>query len=264
GQFLQRFDSRVKHLVAFDGVTGWGVDVSGTPRILEMDDLECAQTLLWVQTGRWLAERGPFTIAVLPEETTDRQISLQLQLKGGVKQARLILDRVTGLPLVLERKWYAGVESWKFEDYQQMRGIALAHKVVHTAGAQVATWVIHEVCEVEAGGKDIYKPVFTRPKDTQVSPSLPASVPIKRVAGGHLFVRPKINGQDVGWFALDTGTGAGMTIAPAAADRLKLPSFGKVVSVGTGKAETTTYRQGATFELGPVTIAQTIYVEMPK
>src|SRR5215472_6162771 len=39
GQFLRRLDSRVKDLAAFDGVVGWGVDVSGTPRILEMDDL---------------------------------------------------------------------------------------------------------------------------------------------------------------------------------------------------------------------------------
>src|SRR5262249_2749617 len=65
GQFLQKLDSRVKELVAFDGITGWGVDASGTPRVLEMDDLESAQTLIWVQTGRWLLEEGPFTVALL-------------------------------------------------------------------------------------------------------------------------------------------------------------------------------------------------------
>src|SRR5262249_19153611 len=75
---------------------------------------------------------------------------------------------------------------------------------------------------------------------------------------------PKINGRDVGWFALDTGTGAGMAIAPAVANQLQLPAFGKVVSVGAGKPETTAFRQGASFELGPVTIAQTTYVEMPQ
>src|SRR5262249_21858655 len=80
GQFLQRLDGRAQDLVAFDGVTGWAVDVSRTPRILEMDDLESAQTHLWVQTGRWLAEDGPFTITVVDGELGADRISLRLRL----------------------------------------------------------------------------------------------------------------------------------------------------------------------------------------
>jgi hypothetical protein len=263
GQFRRRIDTRLKDLVAFDGVTGWGVDTSGMPRILEMDDLEATQTLVWVLTGRWLAEDGPFSITVAPAETTDRRIGLRLRLKAGVKDAHLILDRSTGLPLLLRWPWHVGEETWEFHDYRKTLGVVLAHKVVRTSGRQLATSVIRRVSEVRARGEEAYKPMLTRPDDTRFDRAVSASVPIQRVVTGHLFVRPKINGRDVGWFALDTGTGAGMTIAPSAADDLHLPCFGKVVSVGAGKTEATAFRQAATFELGPVTITGTTYVEMP-
>jgi hypothetical protein len=264
GEFLQRIDCGVHDLVAFDGVTGWGVDPSGTPRILEMDDLEGAQTLMWVQTGRWLAADGPFTITVVAGACNNRTIRLHLQLKGGVKDAYLDVDRLTGLPVQLRRRWHVGDETWEFANYRITRGVALAHKIVHTTGADVGSCVIHTVRDVSPGGGDAYKPALVRPSDTRFNRAAPAAVPIKRDASGFLFVRPKIDGQDIGWFVLDTGTGAGMTIAAAVADKLHMPSFGKKAFVGTGKPEQpSAFRQGATFGLGRVTISGTVYLEMP-
>jgi hypothetical protein len=263
GQFRRQIQSQVKDLVAFDGLSGWGVDASGTPRILELDDLEAAQTLVWVLTGHWLADQGPFSISIVPSMNTDSRVGLRLRLKTEVKDAHVILDRTTGLPLLLRRPWHSGEETWEFQDYRKTLGMVLAHKIVRTSGHRRATYVIRTASEVRAGGENVYKPVLTRPDDTRFDGTIPASVPIERVATGHLFVRPKINGRDVGWFALDTGTGAGMTIAPAAADDLRLPSFGKVASIGAGKPEVTSFRRGTTFQLGPVTVSGTTYVEMP-
>jgi hypothetical protein len=263
GQFLRRIDSRVKELVAFDGLTGWGVDVTGTPRILEMDDLESAQVPVWVQTGRWLALDGLFTITLVPNETTDQRIALRLQLKSSGRDARMILDRSTGLPLLLRQPGHAGDETWEFQDYRKAEGMMLAHKLVQAHGPQSATWLVRNVRAIEASD-NTYKPVLTRPDDTRFDRAAPVTVPIKRGPSGHLYVRPKVNGRDVGWFALDTGTGSGMTITAAAADTCGMESFGQVVAVGAGKPQMSVYRQGATFELGPVAISQLTYVEMPR
>jgi hypothetical protein len=228
-----------------------------------MDDLEKAQTAVWVQTGSWLAENGPLTITLLAGETNESRIGLGLEFPSSGKSARLILDRATGLPRVLRRRWAVGDETWEFQDYRKTAGGMIAHKVVHTTGAQVSTAVINTVREVPAGSADVYKPVLTRPDDTRFDASVPAAVPIKRSTSGHLFVQPKINGKEVGWFALDTGTGSGMVITKVAADELQMPAFGKVVSVGAGKPEASVFRHGETFQLGPVTISQANYTEMP-
>jgi hypothetical protein len=264
GKFRRRITSDISDLVAFDGVTGWGVDFTGVPRVLEMENLESAQTLLWVQTGYWLAADAPFTITLLPEETTERRISLRLELKSRVKEARLILDRTTGLPLSLRRTGRAGEETWDFQDYRQCAGIQLPHKLVQSSGPEKATWIVEDVREAPAGDDHIYQPVLTPPADTRFDASAPVVVQIKRSPTGHLYVHPRINGRDVGWFALDTGTGSGMTISAAAADAPGMRSFGQIVAVGAGKPEVTAFRQGTSFELGPVSIGPLTYVEMPR
>jgi hypothetical protein len=263
GKFLRRIESRVNDLVAFDGVTGWGVDFTGVPHVLEMDDLESAQTPLWVQTGYWLADDGPFTITFVPEETTECRLCLRLQLKSRVKDSRLLLDRATGLPLSLRRQGRGREETWEFQDYRKTDGIQLARRLVQISGPDKATFVIDKVRAAPPDDDRAYKPVLTRPDDTRFDRTAPVSVPIKSSATGHLYVHPRINGQDVGWFALDTGTGSGMTIAPAAADKLGMASFGEFVVVGAGKPQASVYRQGNTFELGPMSIGPLTYVQMP-
>jgi hypothetical protein len=264
GKFLRHINSRINALVAFDGHTGWGVDFTDVPRVLEMEDLESVQIPIWVQTGHWLAEDGPFMISLVPSETTEDRIGLRLELKSRVKEAHLVLDRSTGLPLKLRRRGRAGDETWEFQDYRKTQGIQFAHKLVQTSGPQVETWVIDSVRSAPTGDDHVYKPMLTRPHDTRFDHTAPVSVPIKRSPSGHLYVHPKINGQDVGWFALDTGTGSGMTITPAAAAALGMESFGQVVAVGAGKPEASVYRQGTAFELGPVSIGPLTYVEMPR
>src|SRR5580692_10076148 len=64
GRFVQTIRLGRDQIVGFDGTTAWGVDWSGTPHVLELADLETVQTEMWIRTGRWLAEDGPFHISV--------------------------------------------------------------------------------------------------------------------------------------------------------------------------------------------------------
>src|SRR5205085_6511754 len=105
-----------------------------------------------------------------------------------------------------------------------------------------------------------YKAPAARPDDTRFAPGPSPAVAVKRVATGHLFVRPEVNGKDVGWFALDTGSGVGMSVAPGVADRLGLPAVGRVVRGGAGKPGPAAVRRGESFRLGAVTIAGSHYV----
>src|SRR5262245_44454057 len=65
GHFVRRTQTRWAEVAGFDGTTGWGLDHSGAPRVLELEDQELPQSIVWITTGRWLAADSPFTVRVL-------------------------------------------------------------------------------------------------------------------------------------------------------------------------------------------------------
>lgn len=264
GRFIQKIHLRRDQVAAFDGVTAWAVDWSGTPRVLELADLEFEQTATWMRTGRWLAEDGPFHIELANDPGNATQVRLHVRLKHGLREMELLVDRVTWLPTRLTARHLGSDDVWEFGEYRSALGMKLAHRVVRRFGGSANTYEIRTVRPAPTTPADPFKPVLDRPRDTEFRASAPARFELKQGSGGHLFVRPKVNGADVGWFALDTGTGAGMTISPVVADRLGMPAFGKIVQGGAGKLGIGKLHEGKTFELGSMTIHNSIYVELPQ
>jgi hypothetical protein len=86
---------------------------------------------------------------------------------------------------------------------------------------------------------------------------------MKRTPSGHFFVKGMVNGQDVGWFALDTGTGAGQTINRKVADRLGLCSFGSTVFGGAGRENRIQLREAVSLQVGPACAAAPVFYELP-
>jgi hypothetical protein len=263
GRFVQRIEGRLSETIAFDGTQGRGVDWSRTPRILAMEDLEVPQLVVWVQTGRWLAKDAPLIVRILDQQPDERQVGLGLRTATGAMEADLLLDRTSWLPTRFSRRCASGTESWEFQDFRRFHGFALPQRVTRTHGGLADRFEITSVRRAPTTAANPYQLDLKRPKDTKFDPTKSQPIKLKRAPTGHLFVRPKINGKEVGWFALDTGSGVGMTIAPSVADALELPSFGKVLRAGAGKPSPSPFRQGTTFELGPLSIAGTVYAELP-
>jgi hypothetical protein len=264
GKFLQKIHLRRDQIVAFDGTTGWSLDWSGTPHVLELADLEFAKTAIWLRTGRWLAKNGPFEIRLIDNLNDPTQVRLHLRLKQGIRELDLFVDRSSWLPTRLTARRLGVDEVWEFHDYRPALGMTVAHRAIHRFGGAADTYEVRSVRPAPATTDDPFKPRLDLPHDTEFRSTGPSRFEVKQGAGGHLFVRPKINGVDVGWFAFDTGTGAGMTISPVVADRLQMPAFGKVVQGGAGKLGTGQLHQGKTFELGSITIYDSVYVELPQ
>jgi predicted aspartyl protease len=141
--------------------------------------------------------------------------------------------------------------------------VTLARTLVRTEGG-VAGVDRFEALTVVRGEAARFRPVTSEPDDARYDPSVEPRIALLKIDSGHVFVRPKIDGREVGWFALDTGSGAGFTILPRVADALDLPRFGQIAGGGAGTAvQIMSFRQGRTFELGPVTIVGSVYAELP-
>ena len=99
------------------------------------------------------------------------------------------------------------------------------------------------------------------PSQIAIVGTLPVELKARRTKVGLLLVRPQINGQDAGWFILDTG--AGMSCIDAQlAQKLKLPEAGGVSARGSGGRKETTLRKYESLTLGPVQIKDSTVVEL--
>ncbi len=101
------------------------------------------------------------------------------------------------------------------------------------------------------------------PKSISFDAAAPASVELEvaRATSGHLLVRPKVNGEEAGWFIFDTG--AGITcIDKALAEKLNLPHGGEITASGMGGERKTNLRQAKSVEFGPITLHDAPLLEL--
>jgi predicted aspartyl protease len=263
GKFLQRLKLKREIIIGYDGATCWGVDWSGTPRVLEFEEFDSQQILFAVRTGRWLAEAGPVDIAFSTSAAAANEIRFRLRLRGRLESMELAVNRATWLPSRLTARRWGAAETWEFQDYRPALGMTLAYRIVHRFDRVSDVSQIQAVRAAPSTGQDAFRPALDPPRDTRFDSATPVHFKIKEAPTGHLFVRPKVNGQEAGWFCLDTGS-AGMGIAPKVADRLGMPAFGRIVYGGVGKPGLGKLREVKTFQLGSVTIDGGIFLEFPQ
>lgn len=84
-------------------------------------------------------------------------------------------------------------------------------------------------------------------------PAIAAELEVKRAPTGHLLVRPRINGQEAGWFIFDTGAGIEVISTPHV-ERLGLTGAGSVEAVGVGGGENAKLVKAGALALGPMTL----------
>lgn len=78
---------------------------------------------------------------------------------------------------------------------------------------------------------------------------------------GHLFVKPIINGQDGGWWFLDTGAGINC-VDKKLAEKLKLPVLREGTATGMGGQAKTRYFSIDTLALGPALLEGSEAIEL--
>ncbi len=260
GAFRETYQGRLNQTTGFDGKTAWRVDYSGMPRILELQDRETALLVAEALTGRWLAGNSGMDAAVDGEQPDPTQVRLLFRLKGGVLPARLTVSRADWLPQSLTYTTPDGPEVWAFSDYRREHGRAYAHRLTHEVNGLKDVVTVRSL-RPAAPAPALFAPVTRRPNDTRFAPNIPPQVPLLRTRTGHLLVRPRLDGRDVGWFILDSGAGV-MVIDPGAAAALRLPSFGHQANSGAGAALQTSFCRGRTFALGPLTLDRPLYVQI--
>ncbi|MDX6613533.1 MAG: hypothetical protein QOD75_2719 [Blastocatellia bacterium] len=255
----------------FDGSELWMINRltasarNGSPAPVNQKQLEKLVLPWWIQSGWWLDENAPLNIRVLPGESTETRVALAIKLKDGSVGSKLFIARATWLPATLVVDQAKGPYTLELLDYQKTLGFLYPHRLKVNYDKSDKEYKIRSVAELVAT-ETLFRSLPPT-ADTTFDNSVPAELklgqgaPFPDGSKGHpTYVRPLVDGKDVGWFHFDTGADT-MMIDNRIADELKMPVISESEVVGAdGNARKVTIRKGKTFQLGRVTMKDPIYL----
>jgi len=256
GRFRREIVGPVHKVSGFDGTCFWQMDDSGVPYELRFFAREYARIESALVSGLWCAPGAPYECSA----AGDGRIAMRAA--DGPLVGEVLLDPGRSVPRawrVADRDGDTGLD---LEDWQEALGHLVARTIsAPTAAGQTTRYVVEEVRPLDGGG-DFARPPRT-PRGFRLDPEAAAEVELHRSESGHLFVRPRLGGEEAGWFVLDTGAALSV-IASEEAERLGMPVLGSSTLVGAGEAvHQTRLREGRDLELGPLTIERIVWSEPP-
>ena len=230
GNFVHRVTGPLGSTVGYDGETAWKKGFDGTVRPIALEEHDEELLTHWIWTGHWLAPRAPIEIA-WADEDVDGTL-LRVTLRGTPMEVRLRIDAETGLPLEMVRETDAGHTTWGFADWRDAGGLRLPYELSTAEEGGPEGWTRWtELSTPPTFVRSPYTPPRGPPGDSTFVAGIPDELETQKLLTEHVLVHPTIEGEDVGWFFLDTGAG-GMCIDTSVADELGLARIGEVQAVG--------------------------------
>jgi len=272
GRVRQQSKPQDTNTFVFDGKELWMVNRSaassrnGSPYPVNQKQLEKLVLPWWIQSGWWLDENAPLDIAVLPSESNEMRVVLSIKFKNGVVGSKLSVNRSTWLPATLVVEQAKGPYTVELKEYKKSLGFLYPHRLKINYDNSDKEYKTTSVREIPATEEHLFRSLPPT-GDTTFDNSIPAELrlgqgaPFPDGSKGHpTYVRPLVDGKDVGWFNFDTGAD-NMMIDNRIADELKMPVIGEGEAVSAdGNVRKVTIRKGKSFQLGRVTIKDPIYI----
>lgn len=263
----------------------WHADAGGHVSDLELDNLEACLSALWVRTGYWLTEEGQRKLVIGRQKKAflgrdahaTNELWLSISLKGKKVESYLLVDSKTWLPMRMELKAFGGIERWEFAGWQNvMPGISCKFATSTTYWPAAGGKHLYNVGSdgISCSKDHLETCVYTHPRTSllprytpyyprvQLDSSCPPSVKMIRARSGHHLVCPLIDGQNMGYFIVDTGA-SGLVISGKKANEVDMDAFGEVFVTGVEGKFKTRFRRGRCLQLGPVRIDFPIFIEAP-
>ncbi len=251
GRFLSKIEGKLPMSIGFDGTTAWERDWTDLPQALILGDRDNKLVAAWMMSGAWVFLEDELRLS-LGESTTDGGTQIDFTVGDHGYSGTISLDSQTWLPKRVTYGFAPDREAIEFADWKKMSGMKVATSIETEVGVSVI-----ESVQLHKSNSKTYAPQLGRPSDTQFDSTIAADLEVKRVPSGHLLVKPKVNGQDVGWFIFDTGAGANC-VSTHLVEKLALEEAGTIKAKGIGGTQMSPLFRGEKLTLGPVTFSDPI------
>ncbi len=267
--FINQINGFQSMQTGFDGQSLWRIENGAGPFNVDFSEKEIWTILHWMLSGYWLEENAP--IVWTSDLNTGNAVfrlksgRLELSVPNTLEQLKVLsrskvntkltarlpeIIRVVNLPQEL---------TVSFVGQQQLAGRILPKQVVINGIGEVESFDIKSAELVDLNSDlNFSRPPFQLSK-TSYDDSIPSEITIKQADTGHIFVKPFINGEKVGWFLFDSGAG-GTQMSAELVNRFDLKRVAKRISGGIGgSVGFSDVYQGGRLRLGPLTITDLNY-----
>ncbi|CAG0981740.1 hypothetical protein PHYC_01802 [Phycisphaerales bacterium] len=256
GRFVQRLGGPVPFAIGFDSTIAWISDMGGEVRPLELGEKTQFTLGTWMLTGRALGPDSPLTFT----SAAEKDGSLVLEFTGDADRltGSLQLDPATNLPRVWTLSTGASTSTLELSGDIVAAGLRLPRQARQSSTSGSATdYTIESAASADTPPAAFAK--FGKTTPAKFDPAAPAALEVKKAKTGHLLVRPRIDGKELGWFIFDTGAGSNV-IANSVAKELELKPIASVPATGVGGHVTTSMYRLGSVQLGPMTLDNSIMV----
>jgi hypothetical protein len=244
GRFVQSFKGSDSKTLGNDGRRYWQEDYSHVVQELDFGDRDRQMAINLLLSGNWLFAPAPIQI-------TAREGVVHLVFKETGMAVDIHVDPSTYLPTDASFQVPGGTVL-KLSDWRVAGDRRVPMHVEVTTDGDTETYSADGARPIRPG--DVHT---TMPKqnvsDFTFDAARPATVEASFAGRTHVMVRALVNGQDVGWFLLDSAAGA-MVIDKAVADSLHLERLNRGTALGVGGAFESSARAVDKFEVGPMTL----------
>jgi len=245
GRFVQSFSGPNPETFGNDGKNYWEDDGSHAVQKLDLEDRDRQMAINLVLSDNWLLSSPPVRL------TADGD-TVHMLLKETGQEVEIRVDPTTALPVEASFHGAEGTTSIKLSDWKNAGDRKLPMRAEVTTDGSTETYECDQVTAIKREDARTAMPAWgvtdTTFDDTKL-PTLESRFAGKR----HILVHPLVNGQDIGWFIVDSGSGP-MIIDKAKADSMHLQTIGHDTGTGVGGSVESSTRVVSEFSLGPVTM----------
>lgn len=252
GRYELLVDGRLPSFEGFDGRRAYRHDVGLGERTLVLGDRDEQLAQAWFVSPYWLVAQDRIELTGARE--------LAMSFVDSPMRGTIALDEKSGLPATLE--WgagdHGGVLTWKA---WKEKGGALLPSEWERRGTrgQVERFVVESI-EPRAQPAARKELPAALALDARVVGD-GGAIELEQAPTGHLLVRPRIGGREIGWFIFDTGASVNV-LSTSVATREGYTGFGSEKVGGVGGAVDAQYMQPGELALGPLRSPNALFLTM--
>ncbi|GAB5362065.1 hypothetical protein AAMO2058_000766500 [Amorphochlora amoebiformis] len=284
----------------YDGETVWVVDESKFPVELSYDEREAMILGYWIfgslYTLPHLRKDLQHTIVSDSVELAElgageNDVVLRIQLRSdkysSLAYSSIVVDTKTWLPKLSSSTYCNMEKSISLEDWKPSYGILMPTKTISTdSEGKKSTGYLNAVSvfpkentnagsnedesvtdgkypslHIDPRNSNVYQKPSSEIRDTYWNTTMPNAVEIRTSRSGYILIPAKIDGEDLGYWIIDTGASSN-AITTWGAKRLGLSIFGNDSAKVLGGNAEFTYVQASSLEVGPMKWSDPIFLAM--